>query len=98
VSGDRLLYLPIPWAWWYRASPLADCALPVALALWFECGRVRCERFRFVLSDCESLGCSRFKASRGLRALEVAELVAVERTTGLAPIVTVLSNASHYAG
>jgi DNA-binding transcriptional ArsR family regulator len=90
VSGDRVLYLPIPWAWWYRASPLAACALPVALALWFQFGKERCERFQFVLSDLGSLGCTRFTAGRGLRALEAARLVRVERAPGMAPIVTML--------
>jgi hypothetical protein len=92
MSGDQVLYLPIPWTWWYRASPLADSALPVALVLWFQLGKERCGRFRFVLSDLGSLGCSRFAASRGLRALEAVNLIAVERAIGMAPVVTVLSS------
>ena len=90
LVGDQVLYRPIPWAWWYRASPLSDCAVPVALAIWFRMGQLGCERFRFCQCDLESFGCSRFKAGRGLRALAAAELVAVERSPGAAPVVTVL--------
>jgi hypothetical protein len=84
------LYLPIPWMWWYRACPLPGRALRVALALWFQGGWLgnRAE-FPFDLSRWESLGLTRFSAGRGLLALEAARLVAVERTPGRSPVVTV---------
>ena len=88
---DPTLYLPIPWIWWHRACALPGRALRVALALWFRGGITgnRAE-FPFDLSRWGSLGLTRFSAGRGLRALEAARLIAVERTPGRSPVVTVL--------
>ena len=49
-------FLPIPWGWWYAASPLPGRALPVALALWFRAGWLGGKaEFPFSLGDLEPL-------------------------------------------
>jgi hypothetical protein len=89
IQHDRALFLPIPWGWWYAASPLPGRALPVALALWFRAGWLGGKaEFPFSLGDLEPLGLTRWTASRGLAALEAAGLAAVERRPGRSPIVT----------
>jgi hypothetical protein len=91
LDRARSLYLPVPWAWWYRACQgTGGAAVQVALALWFRAGWLGGRaRFPFGSCDWESLGCSRWTASRGLHTLEQQGLVAVERNQGRAPVVTI---------
>jgi hypothetical protein len=78
------------WAWWYVALQLGGAAPMVAVALWSRADEWDVDRaFDIPLSDVP--GCSRWAAGRGLRALEVAQLVRVERRPGMAPIVTIIS-------
>ena len=79
---------PIPLVWIARAAVLPGRALAVGLAIWFIVGAGRRSN-----AVCPSLlsrfGVSRKVAYRGLRALEHAGLVKVERHRGRCPRVTV---------
>jgi hypothetical protein len=86
--GQKFLKGPIPWNWLSRAALLPGRALAVALVLWRDAGMRRCRRVPFRLRAAAGLGISRSAARRGLRALEVAGLVTVERPPGLYPQVT----------
>jgi DNA-binding transcriptional ArsR family regulator len=86
---ERTLYHPIPWAWWYCASPLSGRASTVGLLLWFRVGWEQ-DHLPFCLGDWGLLGLSRFAVGRGLQALETAGLVVVERWSGASPVVTLV--------
>lgn len=85
---------PICWSWWYRASPLSDPAIRVALVLWF-CYALPPSRERwtwFKLSDLGAVGLSRYSAGRGLRELSGAGLVGVVNIPGQPPQVAIIPN------
>jgi DNA-binding transcriptional ArsR family regulator len=65
-------------------------AVHVAIELWHLAGMKKCRTVKLSLSRIEQDGLSRSSAGRGLRALEDAGLVAVERHPGRCPIVTLL--------
>lgn len=81
---------PLPLEWLARAARLRGSALVVGLTLW----RLRREVKRRVVvlshSAYEHFGLNRQTARRGLRGLESAGLVQVERRPGHAPRVRVL--------
>ena len=83
---------PVPIPWLARATALPGCALAVGLAVWFSAGR---SRKQTELSICNTLlgqfGVQRVAGYRGLRALEQAGLVTVERHRGRCPRVTILA-------
>jgi hypothetical protein len=86
----RPLYGPIPWAWWLPASRLPGKSLRVGAVCWLLAGWERSADFELALDTWSEFGLSRFSASRGLDALERAELVSVARTPGRSPVVTIL--------
>jgi hypothetical protein len=94
VQRERFLRGPIPMVWLERAASLPGRALHVGIMLWYVAGLKKSGRFRFSLAACARLGFDRTTASRGLRALEMAGLVVVERRPGCKPIVTILSGHS----
>ena len=89
-AGDRFLKGPIPMRWLERAAQQPGRALHVGIALWFFAGLTKSGKIRLSLSRLSRLGLDRHAGSRGLRALEAAGLVAVERHPGRAPRVTLL--------
>lgn len=80
---------PIPWDWLSLAAGLPGHALHVALALWFRAGIERSVRVRLTRKVLSMLGVSRFSGYRGLKALEEAKLVEVERHVGRCPLATI---------
>ena len=89
---DKFLKGPIPWPWLTRAASLPGRALHVAKAIWFRSGLTRSSRVRLSLSALEEeMGVRRDAASRGLKALEQAALIQVERHSGRRPAVTILA-------
>ena len=89
-SKRRPLYGPIPWSWWLPASrlPGKPSKLRRSVGSW----RVGTDRpsSSWRWTDWAEFGLSRFSASRGLDALERAELASVGRMPGRSPIVTIL--------
>ena len=79
---------PVPWRWLATAMELPGSALHVAIKLWFLAGLNRSRVVVVPLSRIE--GVSRWTASDGLKHLEEAGLVVVERHAGRKPIVTLL--------
>jgi DNA-binding transcriptional ArsR family regulator len=92
-SGRKPLYGPIPWRWLRPALMLPGPALATAMAIWCVAGWERAATFGLRPTDWADLGLSRSAADRGLRALERAGLVAVERARGCRSIVTILDPA-----
>jgi hypothetical protein len=88
--GDHFLKGPIPWTWLCRAASASGRALHVAIALWFMVGIKRTAKVTLSSSVLRALGVTRHSAARGLKKLEAANLVRVERRPGRNPVVTVL--------
>ncbi len=89
-AGEWFVLGPLPGEWIGRAAKLSGKALAVALALWFAAGKVKCRTIKLTAASLGRFGVNRWPAYRGLRALERAGLVAVERHAGRCPIVTIL--------
>jgi len=88
----RFVKGPIPWTWLSKAAHLPRAALVVALAIWFLRGLTKAGKGGIKLrpSLLNELGLDRKAGYRGLKALETAGLVSVERRRGASPKVTVL--------
>ena len=83
---------PMPLAWFIRAANIPRRnALVVGLVLWHLAG-LRSERVGLVLcvNRCEPFGLGRKSVERGLRDLENAGLVRVDRKSGRCPRVDLL--------
>jgi hypothetical protein len=85
----RPLYGPVPWSWWLPASRLPGRSLHVGAVCWLLAGWERSAAFELAFDDWTEFGLSRFSASRGLQGLESAGLVAVARSSGRSPVVTI---------
>lgn len=81
---------PLDLGWLVRAGNLPGKALFVGLILHFQKGLTRTRRFRFSLTRLSRYGIASSTASRALRHLETAGLVAVERRVGAVAWVTIL--------
>ena len=88
-KGERFLKGPIPWAWLAAAGRASGQGLHVALVLWLESGMKRSATVPLAHARLAELGVTRFAAARGLKALETAGLVSVERRPGCSPRVTI---------
>jgi DNA-binding transcriptional ArsR family regulator len=84
------LYGRIPWSWWLPAARLPGRSLRVASVCWLSAVWSRLADFELALDGWAEFGLSRFSASRGLDALEQAELVTVGRRSGRPSAVTIL--------
>lgn len=91
--GELFLKGPIPWAWLEKAARLPGKALAVGLVAWHLRGLRKTNNFRLEPSKVRSLGLSPRVARRGLKALENAGLVAVDRHRGRSPDVTLNTSA-----
>jgi DNA-binding transcriptional ArsR family regulator len=80
---------PIPWNWLVRAMSLPGRSLHVAIVLWQLAGMRKSKSVPLSLSKMGSYGVSQASASRGLKELEGAGLVSVDRTTGRKSLVTI---------
>ena len=86
----RFLKGPIPWEWLIQAAQLPGKALVVALCLWRLAGATGKRTIRLANSEVAPFGVDRAAKSRALKALEQAELIAVEHRMGRWPVVTLL--------
>src|SRR5262245_30594087 len=83
--GEPFLKGPIPMSWLERAAQQPGRALHVGIVLWFSAGLTQRWNVRLALSRLSAFGLDRYAASRGLRALEAAGLVSVDRHAGRVP-------------
>lgn len=89
--GGEFLKGPIPLAWLTAASKLPGRGpLAVALAVWFEAGRRKCDEARLTTAVLLRFNVGRKAKYAALRALEAAGLVAVRREPRKNPVVTIL--------
>lgn len=88
--GERFLKGPIPWNWLCAALSLRGRAGAVGVALWLRAGLTRKRTVKLSYGDLTTMRVDRYAARRGLRLLEAAGLVSVERRPGCAPEVTIL--------
>jgi hypothetical protein len=81
---------PIPLDWMARANSLPGKAGAVGLGLWFLKGVTRSNEVK-VTSQVEKIaGCSRKAVYAALAALEVAELIRMQKRPGCRPAVEIL--------
>lgn len=73
-----------------RAAQLPNRALQVAMILWFEAGCERRRRVSFCLGWAMKMNMSEDTARRGIRQLEMAGLISIERRPGRGLDVTIL--------
>jgi len=93
--GELFLRGPIPWRWLEMAARLPGRALAVGIVLWHLVGLRKHWTVRLSPSKTRSLGLSPRVTRRGLKGLEGAGLVAVDRHRGRSPDVTVLDAPGH---
>jgi len=88
--GEKFLKGPIPLNWLAEAGQLRGKALHVAIVLWFQAGLKCLRTVKLSNAVMKRFGVDRYAAYRGLKALENAGLVSVERHAGRLPVVTIL--------
>ena len=88
-NGEKFVSGPIPLAWIKSAAVLPGKALAVGVSLWFLRGLTRTSTLSFSPSTWNQFGLSRSAVYRGLKQLEAAGLLAVERHRGRCPLVTI---------
>jgi hypothetical protein len=91
-SDPRMLYGPIPWAWWVRACRLPGRTLHVASAIWAIAGwdggfSAVCELPLYRPAD---LTLGRKAVRFGIQALQLDGLIEVESRRGRPSVVTLL--------
>jgi len=90
-NGESFLKGPIPLNWLIAAGRLPGKATQVAIILWHMVGWLRKNELVFPTGRCaRTFGIDRNTAARGLRALEAAGLVQVERGKCKSPRVVLL--------
>ena len=95
--GDYFLRGPIPLDWLSAASRASGqgSGLKVAIAIWYLSGlNHQAKTVKWNSSVMRAFGIERHSAYRGLRTLEKAGLVSVERHPGRTPVVTILGAGS----
>ncbi len=90
-DGELFLRGPIPLVWLATASELRGKALAVGLVIWFVRGLTAKSSMTIKSSAWAKFNLSRFTIYRGLKELESAGLVTVERRRGRCPVVTIRS-------
>jgi hypothetical protein len=79
----------IPWGWQVTALRLKKpSAVAVGIVLWHEAGLKRTDTVKLSRRLYEEVGLSRNGYNTGLKLLEMAGLVTVERRHGKSPVVT----------
>jgi DNA-binding transcriptional ArsR family regulator len=89
MKRDYLFIREIPLEWSKAAGKIRGKASYMGERLWFLAGVNKSRTFDFSISKTTDNGISRSAASRGLKALENAGLVSVERLPGKKLIVTI---------
>jgi hypothetical protein len=87
--NEQFLRGPIALRWVCAAARLPGKPLAVAMAVMFKVGVERCDTVAVSRKLLERFGVGRQAGYRGLKALEQAKLVEVERHRGRCPRVTV---------
>ena len=82
---------PVPLSWLMAAANLPGKALAVGIAIWFRSGLTKSLTVSLPSTLLGLFGVDRSAKLRALRALEDARLIAVERTNGKNPLVTILA-------
>lgn len=90
-TPGRFVRGPLSLDWLAAAAKLPGRALHVALWLLYRSGLEGSQTIK--LAGMKLFGLTRWTCQRGLKQLEGAKLVAVERRTGKAPLVTLLGAA-----
>ena len=89
-QGDEFLKGPVPLNWLCMAASLPGKTLAIGIAIWFKAGASKSRTVRLTGKLLSKFGVCRKAGYRGLRRLESAELVSVNRHAGRCPIVTIL--------
>lgn len=89
-EDKRFLKAPLPWNWLCSASRLPGKTLNVAVALRFIAGIKKDNRIKMQGAVLKELGISRQTYNNGLKQLERAGLVTIEKGPGQTPIVTLV--------
>lgn len=93
-QGEYFLRGPIPLDWLATASVASGqgSALKVSLVIWYLSGlNQQAKTVKLKSSVLQNFGIGRHSAYRGLKTLETAGLVTVERHPGRTPIVTIMA-------
>jgi hypothetical protein len=88
--GEKFLKGPIPWNWLCKAAHLCGKAFQVAIAIWFLAGVHKRREVKISGPAVADLGVNRHAYYRGLKVLEHAGLVSVQRAPGRKALVTIL--------
>ncbi len=84
---------PVPLPWLSQAVTLPGKTIAVGIAIWFAVGLQKSIRVKITRALRERLSITRKTCYHGLRALESAGLITVERHEGRCPVVTVREGA-----
>lgn len=93
--GEKFLKGPIPWTWLQGAAALPGRSLHIGVLLW---QRVGCEKRRtihFNQSEGRQFGLTVSSTRFGLRQLERAGLITIERPSGRRLVVTIQDTAKN---
>jgi hypothetical protein len=89
-AGEKFLKGPIPWKWLTQAAQLPGKAIHVGIVLWFLAGIKLRRTVALSGSILRDFGVDRYAGYRGLKTLEGASLVSVNRHPGRNSLVTIL--------
>lgn len=90
-EGARFLKGPVQWNWVARAAQLGRVPLIIGLCLWRLKGATGKKSVFLSNSELDPFHIDRAAKSRGLKALEQAGLIAVQRQRGRWPVITLLN-------
>ena len=94
-QGEHFLKGPVPWLWIAAAMKLPGRAWHVATILWYLAGLNKSNEIKMQYKLASASGLKRDVVRRGLKLLENANLISVERHPGRSPVVTLLERADH---
>ena len=86
---------PCPVPWLRAAAALPGKALVCALACWYAAGKAKSRSAKVTGKTLDEFGIRRQTFLFGLKALEQANLITVDRHRGRCPIVTILLAEDH---
>jgi hypothetical protein len=88
-AGQWFLKGPIPGLWIHQAAKLPGRALHVGLAIWYASGVSKRRKVKLEKFHLDRFGVGYYAGRRGLKRLELAGLVTVDRHPGRRPVVTI---------
>lgn len=83
---------PLPLGWMQRASCLPGKTLQVALTLWYLAGLKKTDSVPLASKQLAAMGVSRDAKYDALSRMTLAGLISVQKQSGKAPIVTLLTS------